>query len=193
MRRPSAHPWHWAAIHAGFIVAAGAAALVAWRLNEDVRDEARRSLDRAVAAERALAASTLELQRSNAELTQFAAVASHDLSEPLRTISGFMRLLDQRYDTELDEQGRAFIAHALDGAERMQRLIDGLLAYSRVGRAAPAAWRAWTSRRSRAGPSTRSARASPRRARRSSSASCRPCAAMPTSSTRRCRTCCPTR
>jgi signal transduction histidine kinase len=133
----TAHPWRWAAIHAGFIVAAGAAALVAWRLNEDVRDEATRSLERAVAAEQALAASALELQRSNAELTQFATVASHDLSEPLRTISGFMRLLEQRYDTQLDEQGRAFVAHALDGAERMQRLIDGLLAYSKVGRSEP--------------------------------------------------------
>jgi signal transduction histidine kinase len=135
----TAHPWRWAAIHAGFIVAAGMAALLAWRLNEDVRDEARRTLDRAVAAEQALAASALELQRSNAELTHFASVASHDLSEPLRTISGFMHLLEQRYGTELDERGRAFVAHALDGAERMQRLIDGLLAYARVGHAAPPA------------------------------------------------------
>ena len=134
-----AHPWRWAAIHAGFIVAAGGAALLAWRLNEDVRDEARRSVERAVAAERALAASARELQRSNAELTQFAAVASHDLSEPLRTIAGFMRLLEQRYGADLDDQGRAFIAHSLDGADRMQRLIDGLMAYSRVGRAAPPA------------------------------------------------------
>jgi len=133
----AAHPWRWAAIHAGFIIAAGVAALIAWRLNEDVRDEARRALDRAVAAEQALAASAAELERSNAELSQFAAVASHDLSEPLRTITGFMRLLEQRYDTELDERGRAFIAHALDGADRMQRLIDGLLAYAKVGRAAP--------------------------------------------------------
>jgi signal transduction histidine kinase len=135
----TAHPWRWAAIHAGFIVAAGVAALLAWRLNEDVRDEARRALDRATEAEQALAASALELQRSNAELSHFASVASHDLSEPLRTISGFMRLLDQRYGNELDERGRAFIAHAQDGADRMQRLIDGLLAYSRVDRAAPPA------------------------------------------------------
>jgi light-regulated signal transduction histidine kinase (bacteriophytochrome) len=135
----TAHPWRWAAIHAGFIVAAGIAALLAWRLNEDVRDEARRSLERAVAAEQALAASAVDLQRSNAELTHFASLASHDLSEPLRTISGFMRLLEQRYGTEIDERGRAFIAHALDGADRMQRLIDGLLAYSRVSHAAPPA------------------------------------------------------
>jgi signal transduction histidine kinase len=133
----TAHPWRWAAIHAGFVVAAGVAALLAWRLNEDVRDEARRSLERAVDAEQALAASALELERSNAELSHFASVASHDLSEPLRTITGFMTLLEQRYGTELDERGRAFIAHALDGAERMQRLIDGLLAYSRASHAAP--------------------------------------------------------
>jgi len=135
----TAHPWRWAAIHAGFIVAAGIAALLAWRLNEDVRDEARRSLERAVDAEQALAASAVELQRSNADLTHFASVASHDLSEPLRTISGFMTLLEQRYGAELDERGRAFIAHALDGAERMQRLIDGLLDYSRVSHTAPPA------------------------------------------------------
>jgi signal transduction histidine kinase len=135
----TAHPWRWAAIHAGFIVAAGIAALLAWRLNEDVRDEGRRSLERAVAAEQALAASAVELQRSNAELTHFASLASHDLSEPLRTISGFMRLLEQRYGTELDGRGRAFIAHALDGADRMQRLNDGVLAYSRVSHAAPPA------------------------------------------------------
>jgi signal transduction histidine kinase len=135
----TAHPWRWAAVHAGFITAAGIAALVAWRLNEDVRDEARRSLDRAVAAEQALAASARELQRSNAALTHFATVASHDLSEPLRTISGFMQLLEQRYAAELDDRGRAFILHALDGAERMQRLIDGLMAYSRVGHAQPPA------------------------------------------------------
>lgn len=135
----TAHPWRWAAIHAGFVAAAGLAALLAWRLNEDVRDEARRSVDRAVAAEQALAASAVELRRSNAELTQFATVASHDLSEPLRTISGFMHLLEQRYGAELDDRGRAFIAHALDGADRMQRLIDGLLVYSRVGQTAPPA------------------------------------------------------
>jgi signal transduction histidine kinase len=135
------HPWAWAAVHAGFVLAAGVAALVAWRLNEDVRDEANRSLRRAVAAEHALAGSAAELkhyaaelERSNNELTHFASVASHDLSEPLRTITGFMRLLEQRYDEQLDDRGREFIGHALSGADRMQRLIDGLLTWSKVGR-----------------------------------------------------------
>jgi light-regulated signal transduction histidine kinase (bacteriophytochrome) len=122
----------------GFVMAAGVAALAAWRLNGDVREQRRRALDRAVAAERGLALSTAELERSNRELEEFAYVASHDLSEPLRTVAGFMRLLEQRYDAQLDERGREFIAYALDGSERMQRLIDGLLHYSRVGRRAPA-------------------------------------------------------
>lgn len=73
-----------------------------------------------------------ELERSNTELAYLAAVASHDLSDPLRTITGLMQLLDQHYGAQLDDRGRTFIAHALDGAQRMQRLIDGLLAYAKV-------------------------------------------------------------
>ncbi len=73
-----------------------------------------------------------ELKASNERLEQFAHAASHDLKEPLRMVSSYLSLVEKRYADELDADGREFIEFAVDGAERMQAMIDGLLAYSRV-------------------------------------------------------------
>jgi light-regulated signal transduction histidine kinase (bacteriophytochrome) len=110
------------------------------RRAEAANVELQREIGERRLAEAALRQKTDELARSNAELEQFAYVASHDLQEPLRMISSYTQLLEQRYDKALDERARKYIFYAVDGAIRMQRLITDLLSYSRVGsRAQPLA------------------------------------------------------
>ncbi|APW96510.1 histidine kinase [Halobiforma lacisalsi AJ5] len=82
--------------------------------------------------QRQLESLVADLEESNERLEQFAYAASHDLQEPLRMVSSYLTLVERRYADELDEDGREFIEFAVDGAERMQEMIDGLLAYSRV-------------------------------------------------------------
>src|SRR5439155_10507291 len=89
-------------------------------------------LRRALVASEQARVANRELARSNADLERFAYVASHDLSEPLRTIGGFGGLLERRYADRLDDEGRMMLGHVTSGAARLQALIDGLLSYARV-------------------------------------------------------------
>ncbi|MGW4626594.1 sensor histidine kinase [Streptomyces rubiginosohelvolus] len=105
---------------------AGAVENMRQRLSDELAETQKR--------EDLLADQTQELRRSNSELEQFAYVASHDLQEPLRKVASFCQLLEKRYGTELDARGKQYIAFAVDGAKRMQVLINDLLTFSRVGR-----------------------------------------------------------
>jgi signal transduction histidine kinase len=101
---------------------------------DSMRLAIKRDVDTAQEANRVLDAQTRDLERSNSDLEQFAYVASHDLQEPLRKVASFCQLLQRRYAGKLDDRADQYIAFAVDGAERMQALINDLLAFSRVGR-----------------------------------------------------------
>ncbi|WP_264011029.1 sensor histidine kinase [[Mycobacterium] manitobense] len=100
----------------------------------DELDSSRSARERLVLQAEALDEQAVDLRRSNAELEQFAYVASHDLQEPLRKVASFCQLLEKRYGDQLDERGISYIGFAVDGAKRMQVLINDLLTFSRVGR-----------------------------------------------------------
>jgi PAS domain S-box-containing protein len=92
--------------------------------NSDIEDQRR--------AEDQVRRSLVELQRSNQDLEQFAYVASHDLQEPLRMVASYTQLLAEKYEGQLDDKAKKYIDYAVDGAVRMQRLVNDLLSYSRI-------------------------------------------------------------
>lgn len=115
-----------ALVHGGFVITALAFVILhlSWR----------RQLDEAMQEELLhKELSNRDLKRSNDELEQFAYIASHDLQEPLRTVARFTQLLERRYGAQLDDDAREFMAYSVDGAQRMQALLNDLLKFSRIG------------------------------------------------------------
>jgi signal transduction histidine kinase len=99
---------------------------------ERLNEKAEREIARRRETQDALARSNRDLERSNQDLEQFASVVSHDLREPLRAVTGFLRLLEERTEDKLDGREKRFVEYALDGADRMQEMIGALLDLSRV-------------------------------------------------------------
>ena len=104
------------------------------QLNQELENRVEKRTAEIKSANEQLQQLNLELLHSNHELEQFAYIASHDLQEPLRMVTSFTQLLAQRYSDKLDADANQIINFAVDGATRMQALIDDLLTYSRVGR-----------------------------------------------------------
>lgn len=124
----------------GFLLLSGASLLFIGRLRQSWQAlaAAKAEQERMVAERtRELSTANTELARSNAELENFAYVASHDLQEPLRMMGSYAALIQRRYGDTLDTEGREFLGFMTDGAGRMKAMIDDLLSYSRVGRGQP--------------------------------------------------------
>jgi signal transduction histidine kinase len=98
----------------------------------DILEQHKAATERLAHQARELTARTEELDRSNADLRQFAYAASHDLQEPVRTIASYAQLLEKRYGSALDQDAKEYVNFIIEGARRMQSLVSGLLAYSHV-------------------------------------------------------------
>ncbi len=105
-----------------------------WKRAEELLQKTKDTLEARVEERTAeLRHTNRELTRSNTELERFVHIASHDLQEPLRTLSSFLQLLARRYEGQLDERADTYIRYAVEGADHMRALVNGLLEYSRVG------------------------------------------------------------